>query len=139
MVAPVSISVEVSLPPHAASTGKAAAHTKTGRIRIRFVPSTVPNRVTVHPLASPAYTGSGPGTQRRAPCHRRPGLAYVRRAYGQVGISKKQWGGGPDAGFGGFARHGPGHGQLNFFAAPAAGGRCRAHGRWHCQRGPVRQ
>ena len=48
----------------------------------------MPNRVTVHPLARPAYTGSGPGTQRRAPCRKRPGLAYVRRAYDQRGFQK---------------------------------------------------
>src|SRR6185437_15318977 len=107
MVAPVSISVDFSpLLPQAESRGRAAAHSKMGRIRIRFVPLTVPDRVTVHPLASPAYTGTGGRTQRRAPCRKRPGLAYVRRAYELAGISKKQWAGGPDAAFGGFPRHG---------------------------------
>src|ERR1019366_7014244 len=91
MVAPVSISVLVSPPPQADKVGNARAHSRMGRIRIRFVPSTVPNRVTVHPLACSAYTGTGPHTQRRAPCRKRQGLAYVRRAYEQGGISKKQW------------------------------------------------
>src|ERR1700759_1630250 len=143
MVAPVSISVEVSpLLPHAASTGKLAAHTKMGRIRIRFVPSTVPDRVTVHPLAVWAYTGTGPGTQRRAPCRKRPGLAYVRRAYEQPGISKKQWGGGPGTSSGRYAGHGPGGRRLNLavgVSAPAAGRRRRAFGGRHRQWRFVRQ
>src|SRR5215469_4259946 len=109
MVAPVSISVEVSpLLPQAESTGKAAAHTKMGRIRIRFVPSTVPDRVPVHPLAVWAYTGTGSGVQRRAPCRKHRGLAYVRRAYARAGISKKQLGRGYGPGSGRLARHGPG-------------------------------
>ena len=97
MVVPVSMSVDAVV---AAAGRRPAGPARTAK-RAEFAsgsfPSTVPNRVTVHPLACAAYTGTGPRAQRRAACRKRRGLAYVRRTYERAGLQKGNalgWSGG---------------------------------------------